>query len=241
MNIWFMRTQLLVYFLLLFAAVHAYSDYSFSTYVKINDDGSAHITEKSIFLFETTEERRAFEINMNLGQSTILEWRKFSDNIRFHFKGRISNTKITAKREFAVSFDAGAVIVDYDLGPIFALSNVSSRRTIFTLTPDVMAFERTATGQTTLGNNYQIQFEYPKDAELLKAAPVYEKEENVITWKGPIAGNWDFEYAREIELSQEVSEFFLSTYRKATDSLPIILLSAFSLLVLFVLIKFRRN
>ena len=236
-----MRTQLLVYLLVLASLNCAYSDYSFSAISSFRPDGSAHVTEKTIFLFENAEERKAFELNMNLGESTISEWRKFSDNIRFHFKGKISDTKITAKREFTVSFEAGAVILEYDIESIVAIQKVGSRRTIYGMLPDALAFDRTKTGQTSLGNNVVLQFEYPKGSELLKAAPVYDEGGNVITWNGPIAGNWEFEYAEEMPLSQEVGEFFISTYKDAADSLPLILLSAFALLLLFVLVKYRRS
>ncbi|MBI5224817.1 hypothetical protein HY989_03015 [Candidatus Micrarchaeota archaeon] len=236
-----MKNQLLVYSILLFGMLSAYSDYSFSMGMKINGDGSAHVTEKTIFLFESSVERKAFEINMNLGESTILEWRKFSEKINYHMKGKISNVKITAKREFDVSFDAGAVIVDYDVDSIFSQTKVGSRRTIYSLLPDALAFDRTKTGQTSIGNNYELYFEYPIDAELIGAAPVYDSNERKIMWRGPIAGNWEFSYAREIALSLEVSQFFIETYDRAASSLPLILLPLFALLVLFVLVKFGRK
>ncbi|MEK6954701.1 MAG: hypothetical protein AABX01_06835 [Candidatus Micrarchaeota archaeon] len=236
-----MRNQLLVYFILLLSLSGAYSDYSFSAHAKINPDGTAHVTEKTVFLFENQQERKAFEQNMNLGESTIIKWQEMSPNIKHHFRGLISNTKITAKREFSVSFDAGTVIVEYDVGPIFTSEKIGSRRTVYSLTPDSLVFDKTKTGQTSLGNNVELEFVYPKGTELIRAAPVYDGDGNVILWKGPIAGNWEFAYAVEIPLSQEVSEFFYSTYKNATDSLPLILLGGFSLLLLFVLVKFRRN
>jgi hypothetical protein len=236
-----MRNQLLVYLILLAPFTAAYSDYSFSANVEFSPDGTGHVTEKTIFLFENAEERKAFELNMNLGESTISEWRKFSENIKFHVKGKISNVKITAKREFTVSFEAGAVIMEYDLESATTEQKAGSRRTVYTLLPDALAFDRTKTGQTSLGNNVVLQFEYPKSSELLKVAPVYEENGNVITWNGPIAGNWEFQYAEEIPLSQEVSEFFISTYDNAVDSMPLVLLSGFTLILLFVLVKFRRS
>jgi hypothetical protein len=236
-----MRYQLLVYFLALTLLSLAYSDYSFFALAKINEDGSAHVTEKSVILFETPEERKAFELNMNLGESTMVEWRRFSNNIRYHFKGNIANTKITAKREFAVSFDAGAVIVEYDVGELFTQTKAGSRRTIYSLSPDSLSFDRTKTGQISLGNNVELDLEYPKDAEILTVAPLYEEQKNKVIWRGPIAGNWEFSFAREIALSKEVSEFFIMTYGEAVVKLPLILLTGFSLLVLFVLVKVRNK
>ncbi|MEK6843481.1 MAG: hypothetical protein AABY04_03245 [Candidatus Micrarchaeota archaeon] len=236
-----MKNQLLVYFLLIAGMLSGYSDYSYSMGMKINEDGSAHVTEKTIFLFENSIERKAFEINMNLGESTILEWRKFSDKIQYHMKGKISDVRITAKREFDVSFDAGAVIVDYNVDSIFSQTKVGSRRTIYSLLPDALAFDRTKTGQTSIGNNAELYFEYPLDAELINAAPVYESDGRKIMWRGPIAGNWEFSFAREIALSSEVSLFFIETYGRAVNSLPLILLPLFALLVLFVLVKFGRK
>ncbi|MFH1257472.1 MAG: hypothetical protein ABIG96_05625 [Candidatus Micrarchaeota archaeon] len=236
-----MRNQLLVYMLALAVALNAYSDFSFSGHVKINEDGTAHVTEKTVFLFETPEERKAFEINMNLGESTILEWKKFSNNIGYHISGIANNSKITAKREFTVSFEAGTVIVEYDTNNLFHQQLVGSRRTTFDLDAGLLSFERTKTGQMSLGNNMDLTFEYPKGSDLLKVAPVYEQEGNLVVWRGPIAGIWEFSYAREIPLSQEVSEFFVDTYNTAIEKLPLLLLSGFSLLVLFVLVKFGRK
>ncbi len=235
-----MRNQAFVYLLLLSVLSSAYSDYSFEASVKVNDDGSAHVTEKTVFIFENTEERKAFEFNMNLGESTILEWRKFSGNIKYHVKGS-TNVRITAKREFAVSFDAGAVIVEYETPDLFANFSVGSRRTVYFLVQDSLAFDRTKTGQMSMGNNMRLLFEFPKDAELLKVSPLNERKDNIVLWEGPLTGNWEFEYAREIPLSQEVGDFFLNTYRRASEYLPLLLLGAFSLLVLFVLVKFGRK
>lgn len=234
-----MRYQLAVYLLLIGVLANAYSDYSFKAVVKIDGEGAAHVTEKTVLLFENQLERKAFEDNMNLGESTIVEWRKFSENIKYHFKGGISNIKITAKREFDVSFDAGTIILEYDVVPLFDQVKVGSRRTVYTLLPDSLSFQRTGTGQISLGNNVELVFEYPSDAELLKADPIYDENDRQIVWRGPLTGNWEFQFAREIPLSQEVSEFFVETYLRATKSLPLLLLSAFSLLVLFVLLKFR--
>ncbi len=221
----------------------AYSDYSFETSVNVNPDGTAHVTEKTIFLFENNEERQEFENKLSLGESTIIEWQKFSKNIKFHFRGGISDTRITAKKEFSVSFSAGAVIVEYDVEtPLFNQRPEGSRRTIYSLNEKRMAFDVTRTGETILGNNMKLAFEIPVDAELLSVAPPPDaKEANKLVWNGPIARAWELEFAREIPLSQEVNQFFGDALKRMEDVFPLLLLAGFILIVGFILLKFRSK
>lgn len=232
--------------IMLFAAVlavSAYSDYSYSADVKVNDDGTAKVTEKTVFLFENDNERSEFERNLGLGESTIAEWQKFSKNVKYHFRGGVNNVRITAKKEFAVGFNAGTVIIEYDIEtPLFNASKQGSRKTVYTLEQSSMAFEVTNARETILGNNMQLVFELPRDAEVIKIAPLPDSSnDKAYTWNGPIARKWELQYSREIPLSQEVSEFFTRSYEEITSFLPLILLFLLALIVGFILVKFRNK
>ncbi|MFH1199894.1 MAG: hypothetical protein V1708_02395 [Candidatus Micrarchaeota archaeon] len=223
--------------------VAAYSDYSYSALAQVNGDGTAKITEKSVFLFETDNERTEFENNLNLGESTISQWQKFSKNVKFHFRGGIGNVRITAKKEFTVGFNAGTVIIEYDIGtPIFNATKEGSRKTVYTLEPEALGFEVTSARETVLGSNMQLSFELPRDSEIIKIAPLPDTtKERTLSWNGPIARKWELQYSREIPLSQEVSEFFTQSYGEALAFLPLIVLAGLALIVAFILIKFKHK
>jgi hypothetical protein len=221
----------------------AYSDYSYSAAVKVNDDGTASVMEKSVFLFENENERTEFEKNLNLGESTIAEWQKFSKNIKYHFRGGVNNVRITAKKEFAVGFNAGTVIIEYEIEtPLFNMTREGSRKTVFALFPESMAFEVTNARETILGSNMQLSFELPRDAEIIKIAPLPDSAtEKTYTWNGPIARKWELQFSREIPLSQEVSEFFTDSYRETLSFAPLFLLALLVVIVGFILVKFKNK
>ncbi|MBU1196982.1 hypothetical protein KJ765_00565 [Candidatus Micrarchaeota archaeon] len=221
----------------------AYSDYSYEAVIQVQPDGTAHVTEKTVFLFENNEERQEFEYKLNLGESTILEWQKFSPKIKFHMRGGIANTRITAKKEFAVSFSAGTVIIDYFVQtPLFDTKPEGSRRTIYSLNPKALAFDTTKTGETILGNNMKLTVEIPRDADLLLVAPTPDNHEgNRMEWNGPIARAWELSFAREIPLSQEVNEFFEDAFRQVQEFFPLILLVVLLLVLVFILVKYGRK
>ncbi|MFH1107441.1 MAG: hypothetical protein V1787_06125 [Candidatus Micrarchaeota archaeon] len=222
---------------------HAYSDYSYSAEVTVAADGTAKVMEKTVFLFENDNERAEYERNLNLGESTIAQWQKFSKSIKFHVRGGTTNVRITAKKEFAVGFNAGTVILEYDIGsPLFNKTAEGSRKTLYSLEPEALAFEVTSARETILGSNMQLTFRLPRDAELIKVAPLPDAgEDNVFTWNGPIARKWELQYSREIPLSREVSEFFADSYNEALAFLPMILLVLLVVIVAFVLVKFRHK
>lgn len=232
-----------VLLLSLSALAPAYSDYAYSAYVSINGDGTAKVMEKSAFVSENENEREEFERNLNLGESTIAEWQKFSKNIKYHFRGGINNVRITAKKEFSVGFDVGAVIIEYDIETsLFNKTKEGSRKTVYALQQEALAFEVTNARETILGNNMQLTFELPKDAEVIKTAPLPDStKDNAFTWNGPIARKWELQYSREIPLSQEVSEFFTDSYNEALSFLPLILLVLLLAIVGFILVKFRNK
>ena len=221
----------------------AYSDYSFAAHAAINSDGFARVEEKSIIVFETPDERTDFEHNLNLGESTITEWKKFSKNVRFHFAGPITNQRITARKEFSLGTNFGSVIVEYDINAaVVNESHRGSRVTVYSLDPSVLAFDRTAGGATILGSNILLSIELPADAQVVKVAPTPDRQEkNVLSWGGPVARKWELVYERELPLSGEVSQFFLESYEEAISLLPLLLIAGFAMLLLFILVKFRKK
>ena len=241
-----MKLRFLVAAIMLLAAivsVGAYSDYSFTATAKINADGTASVIEKTIIYFENKDERIAFETKMNLGKSTIVDWKGFSDKIKFHFGGLITEQRITAKKEFTIGTNYGAIIIEYNAGtPIMQIEKTGSRKFIYTLNQKSLLFDQTQTGDMVLGNAMLLTFEIPKDATIDKVAPEPDSKDNSrISWNGPVARRWELVYERELPLSEEVGQFFSETYQEIADSLPLALVLGFSVLLVFVLAKFGKN
>lgn len=229
--------------LLLVASVNAYSDYSFEVKVKVNDDGSAHVTEKTVLLFDNDLERGQFDSFLNSGENSILEWKRFSKNIRYHLNGevvKLSSTKITARREYSVGFQAGSVIIDYDVEPtLFVKERISSRVTRFSLNPAYLTFDLSKNKETVLGNGMQLRFILPGDALFVSFAPSPDSmANNEAVWHGPVVGTWKLVFEREKPLSDEVSQFFFDFYERMLEFIPVLLLLG---AIAFVVVKLWKS
>ncbi|MGB9576953.1 MAG: hypothetical protein ACP5IG_02080 [Candidatus Micrarchaeia archaeon] len=229
---------------LLFAgSAAAYSDYSFSVNVKVNHDGSAHVTEKTVIIFSNDLEKEEFDAYLNTGENSVLEWKKFSRNVRYHFSGeivRLATTKITARREYGLSFQAGSIMVDYDVdSSLFDAEKTSSRLTTYSLHSSYLSFDLSKNKEMVLGNGMQLRFVLPSDAYLVEAAPAPDSlEGNVLTWNGPLVGSWKIVYSVEQPLAEEVNQFFADFYENMFGVVPFVLLVG---VIAFVAVKLWRS
>ncbi|MFH1056251.1 MAG: hypothetical protein V1717_00415 [Candidatus Micrarchaeota archaeon] len=216
----------------------AYLDRSFSIYGHVFENGNAKITEKTIFFLETDAEKEAFEYYLRLGQTTLLDWKRFSKNIGYHFSGAVSNLKIVAAREFETHPNAASVTLEYDAEKVMGRATVSSRTTKYTLNTPLIALI-SAKGEISLGNSMSFTLEVPPDAQEIKVSPDpgSRRQKNVITWTGPIFGKWDVEFVREKSLSEEVNEFFNRSVEDFRNNYLIILLVLFAIIVAFKIVQ----
>ncbi|HLD62375.1 MAG TPA: hypothetical protein VI875_00745 [Candidatus Norongarragalinales archaeon] len=210
----------------------AYVDQTFSIYAKALENGNARITEKTVFFLENDLEKEAFDYYLRLGQTTLLDWKRFSKSIGYHFSGKVSNLRIVAKHEFETHPNAASVTLEYDAEEIMQMQQFSSRATKYTLNTPLIALI-SSKGEISLGNSMSFTLEVPRDSQEITVSPDpgVLREKNVITWTGPIHGKWDVEFTREKSLSDEVNEFFAKSVGDLQKNYFWVLLLAFALVV----------
>jgi hypothetical protein len=219
----------------------------------VKTDGTAHVREKTIFYADTDAEIEAFKNNLKLGKSTLLAWKKFSDNIRYHIGGvqsPVDNLTITAGPEYDIKANARSVTLDYDLVDQFVTTQkAGSRTTRCTLNDPMLGFDRSETGQTVLGSNVYFTIALPagsllsrKDGvALVGPSPyVYDESNRTITWSGPSTGKWLLEYDVEEPLSNEVFGYFSGLYNRLVELLPLAVLLVSAVIILTMLVKMKR-
>jgi len=223
-------------------SARAYSDYSFSVTAEVNQDGGMHVVEKTVFLFDTDAERTEFDSFMNSGENSVLEWRKFSKNIRYHFGGSLvesASVKISARREYAISFSAGSVTLEYEVAPdIFVKEKTSSRVTQYSLDSSYLSFDLARNREPVLGSGMRLEMTLPADATVVEIAPIPDaRDGNTFSWTGPVIGAWRVVFEREQPLSEEVNDFFASLSQNAFAFIPFILVLG---LIAFVAVKLMK-
>jgi len=224
----------------------AYSDYSFSVKAEVNEDGGMHVVEKTVFLFDTDAERTEFESFMSSGENSVLEWRKFSKNIRYHFGGSLvksESVKISARREYAVSFSAGSVVLEYNVDPkIFVKQKISSRITRYSLDSTYLSFDVSRNREPVLGSGMRLEIVLPEDATVIEIAPIPDaRQANAFSWTGPVIGVWRIVFEREQPLSEEVNEFFATFFNSVFALVPFLLVLGLIAFITLKLVKAKSS
>lgn len=221
----------------------AYTDYSFVATAQVDADGNAHVVEKTVFTLDTNDERSEFDYYLSLSKTTLADWQKFSKKIKYHFTGSITNLKIIASREFAISYSTASVTLEYDVSRLFKGNQTSSRITEYSLNQNTLAFSSTKSDEISLGTGMQLTIILPEDAFNIRVIPnpSLQKEKKILSWFGPVSGKWEITYKREKPLSMEVNEFFLQLYEQlSTSGILLILLAALAVLILLKIFKTHR-
>ncbi|MFA5246905.1 MAG: hypothetical protein WC408_03375 [Candidatus Micrarchaeia archaeon] len=239
--------------LLVLPLAQAYTDHSLSVIVSVKKDGTAHVREKTIFYVDTDAEVQAFKDNLKLGKSTLIAWKKFSDNIRYHIGGiqsPVENLSITAGPEYDIKQNARSVTLDYDLVDRFVEGEkVGSRTTTFMLNEEILGFDKSETRQTILGSNVYFTIQIPTGATIIKkdGSPligpspyIYDTTNRTITWMGPSTGKWLLGFEMEEPLSNEVYSFFSNAYTTAIGLVPLALLLISAAFIVTMLVKLRK-
>lgn len=217
--------------ILLTTLAAAYTDHSLVTLIDFKPDGSAKVTEKITVTFDSDAERESFSDAMAnpSSQSTIVGWKKFSKSVEYHVAGVIpGSTRITAKRDFTISYPAGNIIVEYDTLPIAIVSQPSSRVTRYTFNGTGLNFKRLQTGQVILGQSIRLAFRIPNEARFTNINPQSDEvTKNTASFLGPLSAKFSVEFEIEKSLSQEVSDFFADLTTNTVNLVPILLALAF--------------
>jgi hypothetical protein len=223
--------HLLAIVLLFSSLAQAFSDHSLVTLVEFNPNGSAKVTEKITVTFDSDTERQAFTDAMAnpTSQSTIVEWKKFSKNVEYHIAGVISSsTRITAKRDFSISYPAGNIIIEYDTLPIAKVTQPTSRVTSYSFNGSGLNFKKLQTGQVILGQSTRLAFKIPTGARFTTINPQTEETTtNTASFLGPLSAKIQVEFETEKSLSQEVTDFFNDLTTNTVNLVPILLALAF--------------
>ena len=142
--------------------------------------------------------------------------------------------RIVAAREFENHPDAASVTLEYNAANVMLLQKLSSRITKYSLNTPLIALI-SARGEISLRNGMSFTLELPVDAQEIKVSPDpgAGRQQNVITWQGPIFGKWDVEFIREDSLNQEVSEFFVKSVSDLRNNYLWVLLVLFGVVLVF--------
>lgn len=207
--------------------------------MNVNDDATAHVTEKTTIFMNSQSELEAFDYNALVGTS-IADWSRFSKNARYHLNGPVLSPRISGRR---TGTNTGMIIIEYDVaGPIFSINQTGSRLKTYSLKEGVFGFDSSKAGETIIPKGTVLNVEIPLDARPVSVSPpVSSSEGSVLSWSathGPIVGLWKIVFEREKSLSSEVNAFFIELYGKMISLvLPVIFLAIAAL----VAYKFARK
>ena len=249
---------------LLSVSAGAFADHSLSVRVELKEDGSAHVTEKTIFFVrppasgeDESADEKNFKAALASGKSTVLEWKPFSQNIGYHVggvSGSIENLRIAAGTEQSISYYARFVTLDYDVtnpivsntqenlaDPVTGISQNSGRTTRYSLGQDFLGFKKSEVGQTILGQNTVFTIALPTGARLVSTTGTYDAGKKTVSWNGPMTVNVALSYEIEEPLSEEVYRFFSGAYQAFGQLIPLALVLGLAAVVGAVFVKFRKQ
>jgi hypothetical protein len=238
----------LVFALLVFSAVRAYTEVSTIVDVQVQPDGTARVSERYSLFLQSEAEVEEFENLRKFGSNTVVSWRRFLPSMKYHLTGGVTplDTRVSARRLFDIGARSAAIELDYYVqNPIFNATQTLGRTTTYTLLPDAIAFDRTENRVTNLPPTVTLEFELPENARVEKATlapPVSSINGNNVMWVGPLAGSWTLSYKLEKQLGVEVSEYFSNAYAQAFQLIPTFLpIALVLLLAAFVYSKTARK
>ncbi len=228
----------------------AYTDHSLSVSILLRPDGTAHVAEKTVFSFDNDNESREANFLLSSARS-VTQLSRLSQNVKFHVGNATvprTNIRVTVRPEYEVASSARAILLEYDLGKVVS-NETRGRLTTFVFSQDVLEFEKTESKQMVLGPIMELSVEIPKgsrlslkDREYVISPKPDSVSGNTVVWSGKNIGTgfWFLQYENEMPLSQEVYEYFLGLYEKASASAPLLILAALVAVVLLILVKFGK-
>ncbi|MBI4406678.1 hypothetical protein HY571_02075 [Candidatus Micrarchaeota archaeon] len=230
-----------VFSILLFLPVNAYTDTSFSITYKLNP-GKVGVSEKIVFSLDDDAEERIFSQSLRLGRSTISDWRRYSQNVDYHVHGSlvfVNSTRIVAKRDASLPGNPAVVVVEYEVNPDILIKEVkSSRVTEYALNESLLSLDRLRTGEIVLETIDELVFEISEGSRFSNVRPDPDVSmPNSVSFKGPLSGKFAVSFIEEKTLSREVNEFFVETYSNAANLIPLLLLLALLVFLWFKLVS----
>lgn len=216
---------LLLFSLFLAGQANAYTDTKFSMDLYLSPTYS-HVVEKSTFSLDTDEERQTFANSLQLGKTTIADWKSYSRNIDYHVGSIVlsNSTRVLAKRDLTALFPTAVVVVEYDIDTsILQLVDQSTRVTHYKLDSSKLALPKLRSNEIVLGSGATFSIEVPSTMRFEKVLPQPEsRTPTKLIFQGPLASNLEITLIDEKTLGDEVSEFFTRTTSNATSFVPLL-------------------
>lgn len=235
----------LLFLVALAGLAFAYTDSALEINAAVDTNGNAHVIEKSIFTLDNPEEVQTFEHYLLQGSTLPSDWKRFSNNIKYHFgrgsEGGVSNLRIIAAREFGYGYTAASVSMEYDFSNLFLREKVNERVVRYVLDNRQLSFG--SSDELKLNSGQSLSMLLPTGALNVVVAPAggaVRDRYNEIAWTGPLVGRWDVSFETEKSLSQEVTEFFMDAYKSASESYLWLVVLAFLAVAAFKYLKLRE-
>ncbi|MCX6775615.1 MAG: hypothetical protein NT130_02085 [Candidatus Micrarchaeota archaeon] len=216
----------LVVVLLMLAVRADFHDLSLSVTVKINTNGSAHVTERVRLTIDPSSVD-IYNRSMYSRNLTIMDWQQITNSklLRQHIFSpvSVSNMKVVPENlnNYSFSTASAAVIkLDYELEKFVPINQTGPRTVLYAFNKSSFSFEHSPSGQI-LPQDTELTIIIPPDSIVTSISPDPDEPSitrdylgqvmrvSNFTWRGTIP-LMDFEltFTREEPIGVEVSRFF---------------------------------
>lgn len=223
------RRKLCILFVLVLLALAVRADFhdlSLSVTVKINTNGSAHVTERVRLAIDPSSVD-IYNQSMYSRNLTIMDWQQITSSklLRQHIFSpvSVSNIKVVPENLNSYSFSATSAAVirlDYELEKFVPINQTGPRTLLYTFNRSSFSFEHSPSGQI-LPQDTELTIIIPPDSIVTSISPDPDEPSitrdylgqvmrvSNFTWRGTIP-LMDFEltFTREEPIGVEVSRFF---------------------------------
>lgn len=240
--------KLLVALLLLSSL--AFADFQMkglSVSVKLNENGTASVTESMDFVVFGQYSMQLYESGFN--NNTLTGWQQITNisDIRTHISAKYADIKpiLIRPQPLDKSLSAqdvwyGQLIMSYDAAPYYErdgspvngtgvvlMDSYKPRVTRYTLNEKVFSFERTNSGDIKLSDTTTLAIEPPQNALLFYVNPITRNMHNStfptqsvpLSWSGLTLVQFSVVYEVEQSLDREVLSFFSGLQNNVLSSL----------------------
>ncbi len=203
-----------------------FSDVSLVVTMKINLNGSAHVSEKVTLSLDQTAED-VYNRSIFSRELTIMDWQQITNSqyLRQHIISSVSarNLRIVPEdvRPYTYgSFSMADIKLDYDIDGAVTINQTGPRTLLYTLNSSALSFQPSPSGQVLPKNN-ELTIIIPPDSIVTSISP--DPTEPIIkkdyldqvrgvsnfTWSGTVPiTEFQFAFTREEPMDVEVRNFF---------------------------------
>jgi hypothetical protein len=238
----------------------SFYDVSLSVTMKVNLNGSAHVTEKVMLSLDPGSED-IYNRSIYSRELTIMDWQQITNSqyLRQHIVSSVAarNLRIVPGdvRPYVYgSRSAATITLDYDIDKIISINQTGPRAFLYTLDSSVLSFQPSPSGEVLPRNN-DFTIIIPPDSVVTSISPDpttpaiqrdYSDQVRGVsnfTWSGTVPLlEFKFAFTREEPMDVEVMNFFQNLEGMALGimlSAPGIVLLLFVIIMAFLVLKKR--